>query len=51
MLTISRPLSASQTHRYHEEEFQNARDNYYTVGDRIHGEWHGKLAAQWGLHG
>src|SRR6202521_5427484 len=51
MLTISRPLSAGQAHRYHAQEFQNARDNYYTVGDRIHGEWHGQLAAQWGLHG
>jgi conjugative relaxase-like TrwC/TraI family protein len=51
MLTISRPLSAGQAHRYHAEEFQNARDNYYTVGDRIRGEWHGQLAANWGLHG
>src|SRR5881296_2408422 len=51
MLTISRPLSAGQAHRYHAEEFQNARDNYYTVGDRIRGEWHGQLAATWGLHG
>src|SRR6202521_2555614 len=51
MLTISRPLSAGQAHRYHAQEFQNARDNYYTVGDRIHGEWHGQLAAMWGLHG
>src|SRR2546428_2168097 len=51
MLPISRPLSAGQAHRYHAEEFQNARDNYYTVGDRIRGEWHGQLAATWGLHG
>ena len=51
MLTISRPLSAGQAHRYHAEEFQNARDNYYTDGDRIRGEWHGQLAATWGLHG
>ena len=51
MLTISRPLSAAQTHRYHEEEFENARENYYTAGDRIRGEWHGRLAANWGLIG
>ena len=51
MLTISRPLSAAQTHRYHAEEFENARDNYYTAGDRIRGEWHGRLAAKWGLIG
>ena len=51
MLTISKPLSAGQAQRYHADEFQNARDNYYTVGDQIRGEWHGQLAAQWGLHG
>src|SRR5260370_200422 len=40
MLTISRPLSAGQAHRYHAEEFQNARDNYYTVGDQVPQEDH-----------
>jgi hypothetical protein len=35
MLTISKPLSAGQARRYHAEEFQNARDNYYTEGDVI----------------
>ena len=51
MLTISNPLSASQAQAYHAEEFSNARENYYTQGDQIHGEWHGKLAAEWGLKG
>ncbi len=51
MLTISKPLSAAQVERYHAEEFQNARENYYTVGDQIRGTWHGQLAARWGLHG
>src|SRR5437588_10823439 len=51
MLTISKPLSAEQARAYHREEFSNAQDNYYTEGDRIRGEWHGKLAEQWGLHG
>ena len=51
MLTISRPLSAGQARRYHAEEFQNARENYYAEGERIIGEWHGKLAAEWGLSG
>jgi len=51
MLTISKPLSAGQAQAYHKEEFANAQDNYYTEGDRIHGEWHGKLAEQWGLRG
>ena len=51
MLTISKPLSAGQAQAYHAEEFRNARENYYTQGDQIRGEWHGKLAEQWGLRG
>ncbi|MGH9688677.1 MAG: MobF family relaxase [Candidatus Acidiferrales bacterium] len=51
MLTISNPLSASQAQAYHAEEFGNARENYYTQSDQIHGEWHGRLAEQWGLRG
>src|SRR5438477_7923334 len=51
MLTISSPLSASQAQAYHAEEFSNARENYYTQGDQIRGEWHGRLAGQWGLRG
>jgi conjugative relaxase-like TrwC/TraI family protein len=50
MLTISKPLSAGQARTYHHEEFSNAQENYYTEGDRIRGEWHGKLAEKWGLH-
>src|SRR6266699_3859960 len=51
MLTISNPLSASQAQAYHAEEFSNARENYYTQGDQIRGEWHGRIAGQWGLRG
>jgi conjugative relaxase-like TrwC/TraI family protein len=51
MLTISNPLSASQALAYHAEEFSNARENYYTQGDQIRGQWHGRLAEQWGLRG
>jgi conjugative relaxase-like TrwC/TraI family protein len=51
MLTISKPLSAGQARSYHAEEFVNARENYYTEGDQIAGEWHGRLAEQWGLRG
>src|SRR5436190_17679858 len=51
MLTISKPLSAEQARAYHHEKFSNAQDNYYTEGDRIRGEWHGRLAEQWGLRG
>ena len=51
MLTISKPLSAAQVRTYHAEEFSNARQNYYTQGDEIRGQWHGQLARQWGLSG
>jgi conjugative relaxase-like TrwC/TraI family protein len=51
MLTISKPLSEAQVCRYHAEEFTNAQDNYYTVGDQIRGQWHGRLATAWGLAG
>src|SRR5229473_2526577 len=51
MLTISKPLSAGQAQSYHAEEFGNARENYYTETDQIRGEWHGRLAEEWGLRG
>jgi conjugative relaxase-like TrwC/TraI family protein len=51
MLTISKPLSAGQARRYHAEEFQNARENYYTERNEIRGTWHGQLALRWGLIG
>ena len=51
MLTISKPLSAAQAHSYHQQEFSNSQDNYYTQSENVRGEWHGKLAAQWGLQG
>jgi len=51
MLTISKPLSASQAETYHREEFANGQANYYSQDSTIRGEWHGMLADQWGLHG
>ena len=51
MLTISKALSAGQARRYHEEEFQNARENYYTEGEVIRGVWYGELASRWCLAG
>src|SRR5215469_4021574 len=51
MLTISKPLSARQAQTYHKEEFGNAQENYYSEGDQIRGEWHGRLAEEWGLRG
>jgi conjugative relaxase-like TrwC/TraI family protein len=51
MLTISKPLSAGQARSYHAEEFANAKDNYYTQAEQVVGEWHGRLAEEWGLKG
>jgi conjugative relaxase-like TrwC/TraI family protein len=51
MLNISKPLSASQAQTYHEKEFTAAEQNYWKQGDTIQGEWHGKLADNFGLSG
>src|SRR5213594_3076565 len=51
MLTISKPLTSGQAHSYHEKEFANAEQSYYSQGQSVHGEWQGRLAAEWGLVG
>jgi len=51
MVTISRPLSASQAQAYHRSEFTSSDQNYYTQSNQIKGQWQGQLAAQWGLTG
>jgi conjugative relaxase-like TrwC/TraI family protein len=45
MLTISKPLSASQAQTYHVREFASQEQNYWSR------EWQGRLAEQWGLQG
>ena len=44
MNTMSKPLSSAQMVRYHEQEFKNGKENYYSQGDTIPGTWHGSLA-------
>ena len=51
MISMSKPISASQAQAYHKEEFANARDNYYSEGDHVRGEWQGQLAERYGLAG
>jgi conjugative relaxase-like TrwC/TraI family protein len=51
MLTISKPLSASQARTYHAKEFTAAEQNYWKQGETIQGEWHGKLSEKLGLSG
>jgi conjugative relaxase-like TrwC/TraI family protein len=51
MLTISKPLSASQAQTYHVREFASQEQNYWSRDQQGHSEWQGKLAEQWGLQG
>ena len=51
MLTISKPLSASQAQTYHAKEFTAAEQNYWKQGDTIQGEWQGQLAGKFALAG
>jgi conjugative relaxase-like TrwC/TraI family protein len=44
-------LSASQAITYHEEKFTNGADNYYSSSATITGQWHGRLAWDFGLTG
>src|SRR5450631_286808 len=51
MLTISKPLSASQAQTYHAREFASQEQNYWSRDQQGHSEWQGRLAEQWGLQG
>src|SRR6202158_4135096 len=51
MLTISKPLSASQARTYHTREFAAPEQNYWSRAQQAHSEWHGRLAEQWNLTG
>jgi conjugative relaxase-like TrwC/TraI family protein len=51
MLTISKPLSASQAQTYHVREFASQEQNYWSRDQQGHSEWQGILAEQWGLDG
>jgi conjugative relaxase-like TrwC/TraI family protein len=50
VLTISKPLSATQAQTYHRKEFTAKEQNYWSRGE-IAGEWQGRLAGQFGLAG
>src|SRR6185312_8840477 len=51
MLTISKPLSASQAQSYHKKEFTSREQNYWSQTVEISGEWQGRLAAKFRLSG
>lgn len=51
MLTLSKPLSASQARSYHAKEFASQQQNYWSRDSHVHSEWQGRLAQQWNLSG
>ena len=51
MLTISKPLSATQAQNYHKTEFISKEQNYWSQRGEIAGEWQGRLAEKFGLVG
>ena len=51
MLTISKPLSASQAQTYHSKEFTSPDQSYWSRGETVTGEWQGQLAEEFGLSG
>ncbi|MDQ3651554.1 MAG: relaxase domain-containing protein [Acidobacteriota bacterium] len=51
MMTMSKALGAAQAKAYYQSEYSNSRENYYTEGEQVVGEWSGKLAEELGLEG
>jgi conjugative relaxase-like TrwC/TraI family protein len=51
MLTISKPLSATQAQTYHRKEFTAKEQNYWSQRWEIAGEWQGRLAENFALAG
>ncbi len=51
MLTISKPLNASQAKTYHAREFTSETQSYYQQGGAVQGQWQGQLAETFGLSG
>ena len=51
LLTISKPLSASQMRTYDAREFASQDKNYWSRDQQGHSGWQGKLVEQWGLKG
>src|SRR5437016_7827341 len=51
MMTMSRALSAGQAKTYYQQEFTNAKENYYSEYGEVEGRWYGRLAEEWQLEG
>jgi conjugative relaxase-like TrwC/TraI family protein len=51
MLTISKPLAATQAQTYHAREFTSPDQSYWSRGQSVVGEWQGQLTTSFGLSG
>ena len=51
MLRISKALNAGKAQQYHATEFTSPEQSYWSRGNAIAGEWHGRLAETYGLSG
>lgn len=51
MVAISNPLNAGEARRYHETDYSNKEQAYYTRNQEITGQWQGRLAEKMGLTG
>jgi conjugative relaxase-like TrwC/TraI family protein len=51
MLTISKPLSATQAQNYHQKEFTAKEQNYWSQRGEVAGEWQGRLTEKFALAG
>ena len=51
LMTMSRAISAGQALDYYQQEFTNAKENYYSEAGEVKGRWSGRLADKWELKG
>lgn len=49
MLTMSKAIGAAQARDYYQREYTNVSESY--SAEHLSGEWHGRLAEEWGLQG
>jgi conjugative relaxase-like TrwC/TraI family protein len=51
VLTISKPLAATQAQDYYRQEYTSPSESYHSGQEHAAGRWHGKLAERWELRG
>ena len=50
MMNISNAMGSGGVEKYHEKEYANEQENYFSEG-QVETSWHGELAKKWGLEG